>query len=57
MYSLISKGMTPFMFYIDWGAYGIAVIMVIFIVVTAMLFSLRSAEKVEIVQELKRGSI
>ena len=45
------------MFYIDWGAYGIAVIMVIFIVVTAMLFSLRSAEKVEIVQELKRGSI
>ena len=57
MYSLISKGMTPFMFYINLGAYGIAVIMVIFIVVMAMLFSLRSVEKVEIVKELKMGSI
>lgn len=57
MYSLISKGMTPFMFYINLNAYGIAVIMVIFVVVIAMLFSLRSVEKVEIVQELKMGSI
>ena len=57
MYSLISKGMTPFMFYINLGAYGIAVIMVIFVVVMAMLFSLRSVEKVEIVKELKIGSI
>ena len=44
MYLLISKGMTPFMFYIRWKAYGIAVIMVIFVVVAAMLFSLRSVE-------------
>ena len=57
MYSLISKGMTPFMFYINFGAYGIAAIMVIFVVVMAMLFSLRSVEKVEIVKELKMGSI
>ncbi len=57
MYSLISKGMTPFMFYINWSAYGIAAIMVIFVVVMAMLFSLRSVEKVEIVKELKMGSI
>ncbi len=57
MYSLISKGMTPFMFYINLRAYKIAVIMVIFVVVMAMLFSLRSVEKVEIVKELKMGSI
>lgn len=57
MYSLISEGMTPFMFYINLGAYGIAVIMVIFIVVMAMLSSLRSIEKVEIMKELKTGSI
>ena len=57
MYSLISKGMTPFMFYINLGAYGIAAIMVIFAVVMAMLFSLRNVEKVEIVKELKMGSI
>ena len=57
MYSMISKGMTPFVFYINWGAYGIAVIMVALVVVTAMLFSLRSIEKVEIVKELKTGSM
>ena len=57
MYSLISKGMTPFMFYINLGAYGIAAIMVNFVVVMAMLFSLRSVENVEIVKELKMGSI
>ena len=57
MYSLIAKGMTPFMFYIKWGVYGIAAIMVIIIVVMAMLFSMRSVEKVEIVEELKMGSI
>lgn len=57
MYSMISKGMTPFVFYINWGAYGIAVIMVALVVVTAMLFSLRSIEKVEIVKELKTGSL
>ena len=57
MYSLISKGMTPFMFYINLGAYGIAIIMVIFVVMMAMVFSLRSVEKVEIVKELKMGSI
>lgn len=57
MYSMISKGMTPFMFYIHWGAYGIAVIVVAFVVVMAMLFSLRSVEKIEIVKELKTGSI
>lgn len=57
MYSMISKGMTPFMFYINWGAYGIAVIMVALVVVMAMLFSLQSIEKVEIVKELKTGSM
>lgn len=57
MYSLISKGMTPFMFYINLSAYGIAVIVVALVVVIAMLFSLRSVEKVEIVKELKTGSI
>ena len=57
MYSMISKGMPPFVFYINWGAYGIAVIMVALVVVTAMLFSLRSIEKVEIVKELKTGSM
>ena len=57
MYSLISKGMTPFMFYINLKAYVIAAIMVIVIVVMAMLFSLHSVEKVEIVEELKMGSI
>lgn len=57
MYSMISKGMTPFVFYINWGAYGIAVIMIALVVVTAMLFSLRSIEKVEIVKELKTGSM
>lgn len=57
MYSMISKGMTPFVFYINWGAYGIAVIMVALVVVMAMLFSLRSIEKVEIVKELKTGSM
>lgn len=56
MYSMISKGMTPFVFYINWGAYGIAVIMVALVVVMAMLFSLRSIEKVEIVKELKLGA-
>ena len=57
MYLLISKGMTPFLFYIKWGAYGIAAMMVIIVVVMAMMFSLRSAEKVEMVEELKMGSI
>ena len=57
MYSMISKGMSPFVFYINWGAYGIAVIMVALVVVMAMLFSLRSIEKVEIVKELKTGSM
>ncbi len=57
MYSLISKGMTPFMFYINLGVYGIAVIVVALVVVIAMLFSLHSVEKVEIVKELKTGSI
>ncbi|MBD5525331.1 MAG: FtsX-like permease family protein [Lachnospiraceae bacterium] len=56
MYSLISKGMTPFMFYINLGVYGIALIVVTLVVVMAMLFSLRSVEKVEIVKELKTGS-
>lgn len=55
MYSLISEGMTPFMFYIRWKAYGIAVILVGIIVVMAMLFSMRSVAKVEIVKELKNG--
>lgn len=57
LYSLISNGMTPFMFYIQWEAYGIAVIAVAFVVVMAMLFSLRGIEKVEIVKELKNESI
>ena len=57
MYSLISQGMTPFMFYINWHAYGIAVIVVTIVVVMAMLFSLSSVAKVEIVKELKTGSI
>ena len=57
MYSMISKGMTPFVFYINWGAYGIAVIMVALVKKTTMLFSLRSIEKVEIVKELKTGSM
>lgn len=42
MYSMISKGMTPFVFYINWGIYGIAIIMVAFIM--AMLFSLQSMD-------------
>lgn len=57
MYSLISRGMTPFVFYMDWGIYGGAVILVILIVVMAMLFSLHSVKKMEIVSELKRGSM
>lgn len=57
MYSLISRGMTPFVFYMDWGIYGVAVILVILIVVMAMLFSLQSVKKLEIVSELKRGSM
>lgn len=57
MYSLISKGMTPFMFYISLGAYGIAIVAVIAIVVGAMLFSIHSIANVEIVKELKTGSI
>lgn len=57
MYYLISKGMTPFMFYIGWRSYFIAIIAVIAVVVGAMLFSVRSISNVEIVKELKTGSI
>ncbi len=57
MYRLISAGMTPFVFYINWVSYGIAVALVAVVVVTAMLFSLGRVRNVEIVKELKSGSM
>lgn len=57
MYRLISTGMTPFVFYINWEAYGIAVALVAVVVITAMLFSFGRVRNIEIVKELKSGSM
>lgn len=57
MDTLICTGMTPFVFYIKWGSYGIAVLAVALVVIGAMMFSIRSVAKVEIVKELKMGSM
>ncbi len=53
MYKMISSGMTPFVFYIDIGVYAVVVMLVVFIVITAMLFSIRSISKVKIIDGLK----
>lgn len=57
LYYLISTGMTPFVFYLKGGVYVIAIAAVCLIVISAMLFSVRSIKKVEIVKQLKMGSI
>jgi ABC-type antimicrobial peptide transport system permease subunit len=49
--------MTPFVFYIKPSVYAIATTAVCLIVIFAMLFSVSSMKKVEIVHELKMGSI
>lgn len=57
LYDLICTGMTPFVFYLRGGAYIIAIAAVCLIVISAMLFSVSNIKKVEIVKELKMGSI
>ncbi len=57
LYYLICSGMTPFVFYFKGDAYVIAIAAVCLIVISAMLFSVRSIKKVEIVKQLKMGSI
>lgn len=57
LYYLICTGMTPFVFYLKGSVYVIATAAVCLIVISAMLFSVRSIKKVEIVEQLKMGSI
>lgn len=57
LYYLICTGMTPFVFYLRGGVYVIAILAVCLIVISAMLFSVSSMKKVEIVKQLKMGSI
>ena len=57
LYYLICTGMTPFVFYLKGWVYVIAIAAVCLIVISAMLFSVRSIKKVEIVKQLKMGSI
>ncbi len=57
LYYLICTGMTPFVFYLKGGAYVIAIVAVCLIVVSAMLFSVSSIKRTEIVKQLKMGSI
>lgn len=57
LYYLICTGMTPFVFYLKGGVYVIAIAAVCLIVISAMLFSVSSMKKVEIVKQLKMGSI
>ncbi len=52
LYRLISNGMTPFVFYVNGTAYGIAIIAVCLVVLGAMLFALQSVGKVGIVRQL-----
>ena len=57
LYYLICTGMTPFVFYLKGGVYAIAIAAVCLIVISAMMFSVRSIKNVEIVKQLKMGSI
>lgn len=57
IYYLICTGMNPFVFYIKGGVYVIAVAAVCLIVISAMLFSISSIKKVEIIEEMKMESI
>ena len=57
LYYLICTGMTPFVFYFKGGVYVVAIAAVCLIVISAMLFSVRSIKNVEIVKQLKMGSI
>lgn len=53
LYSMISTSMTPFVFYIHLPAYGIAILIVALIVLSAMLFSLKNTAKLDLVSQLK----
>jgi ABC-type antimicrobial peptide transport system permease subunit len=55
LYYLICTGMTPFVFYIRWGVYGVAIVAVCVIVVVAMMFSAGNVRKVDIITALSFG--
>lgn len=57
LYYLICTGMTPFVFYLKGDVYVIAIAAVCLIMIFAMLFSVSSIKKIELVKQLKMGSI
>ncbi len=54
MYRFISDAMNPFVFYVNWRAYGIATAAAATIIVAEMIFSMHGIKKLEIAQELKK---
>lgn len=56
MYRMLSRE-PPFVFCVNWGAYGIVVVVVALVVIVAMCFALSQIEQEDIVAVLKKGSI